>query len=53
MGKKYEEAFNEIIFAVATILFGNEASGTVHQNICRLALKNLNIDKVLERLEKE
>ncbi len=51
MGDKYDEAFQEIVFCVTRLVFGNAQSvRTVYQTIIRYALLHLGVWEIIKGL---
>lgn len=52
MAEKWEQAFDEIVFAVAKLVFGDSlAVQAAYQNIVRLALITLDVPEILIGLQ--
>lgn len=54
MPDKYGEAFEEIVFIVTRLIFGDtKATSSVYQNCCREALRSLGLVKIIMSLKEE
>ena len=51
MAENWEEVYEEVVFAVTRLMFGDDcASLKTYRNVIRYALNNLGVEEVIKKL---